>query len=174
MCCHPLFQYGRQVSISVKTSKPPCAVIVQPGPYFGQGCWLSWLPRSKSQLYQSWPSQIWRFSAVPDWNDSFSGCMLLSGYPSSCCQTLRHCWQYRCVHWLIVAGTCSTPLEVKCNKANNLYPLQKVSRKSMPPQVLGIYNVTLSSFFLTLEQVFMPLDLFSFAVSSTQIEMGPI
>ena len=77
-------------------------------------CWLSGIGAS---YIQSWPSQIWRFSAVPDWNDSFSGCMLLSGYPSSCCQTLRLCWQYRCVHWLIVTGTCSTPLEISITES---------------------------------------------------------
>jgi len=37
-----------------------------------------------------------------------------------------------------------------------------------------LYCLHLSSFFLTLDQVFMPLDLSSFAVTSTQIEMGPI
>ena len=76
-------------------------------------CWLSGIGASYDQ---SWPSQIWRFSAVPDWNDSFSGCMLLSGYPGSYFQTLRLCWQYRCVHWLIVTGTCSTPNIMNCKK----------------------------------------------------------
>ena len=129
----PVWKAGLHIREDLKASMR-CDKM-QPGPYFGRNCWLSRLRnheiKLKSQLYQSWPPQIWRLSAVPDWNDSFSGCMLLSGYPSSCCQTLRHCWQYRCVHWLIVAGTCSTPLE------------HQVSRKSMQPQVLGIYIVTL-------------------------------
>ena len=44
----------------------------------------------------------------------------------------------------------------------------------MQPWVLGIFIATLFLVSLILDQVFMPLDFFSFAVSSTQIEMGPI
>lgn len=167
MCCRPLFQCGRQVSISVRISKFPCAVSwFQPGSYFGRNCWLSWLQRSKSQLYQSWPPQIWRFSAVPYWNESFSGCMLLSGFLALAIRLYGFVWHYRCVHWLIVAGTCSTLLQRR--KQN------QVSRKSTQPQVLGIYIVTLILVFPHTRPSFHAIRPLFLCCDSTQIEMGPI
>jgi len=166
-CCRPQHTVGlRQVSISVEISKLPCAVKSSQVHTLAKAAGF---PGSRS-CTKSISQFILRKSGISytshdphRYGDSFSGCMCCPAILAVAVRLFGFVWQYRCVHWLIVAGTCSTP------QTQN-----QVSRKSTQPQVLGIYIVTLILVFPHTRPSFHAIRPLFLCCDSTQIEMGPI
>ena len=130
----PVWKAGLHIREDLKASMR-CDWSLQPGPYFGRNCWLSWLPRSQKASYTSHdPHRYGDFRLFPT---------EMTVFLAACCCPAILALAVRLYGFVGSIDAFTGSLSRGLARHPWKYPLQKVSRKSMQPQVLGIYIVTL-------------------------------
>ena len=122
----PLIPAWKAISISLRTSNPPCAVIVQPGRSLAKAAGFPGFYDQKASYTSHGPHRYGDFRLFP------TG---MTVFPAACCCPAILALAFRLSGFVGSTDAFTGSLSRGLARHPWKYPLQKVSRKSMQPQV---------------------------------------